>query len=62
MGRIFLGGFFWENFLGRIFGRIFLEEFFGRNFLVEINKKMIFHQDFGVILSQCTRKDKNLDP
>ena len=55
-----------EDFLGRIFGgffwRIFLEEFFDRNYLVEINKEMIFRQDFGVILSQCTRKDKNLDP
>ena len=63
-GRIFLGGFFWEDFFGRIFlrgffwedflGGFFGEEFFGRNYLVEINKELMFLQDFGVILSQCT--------
>ena len=69
-GEIFWDDFFWRNFLGGIFfGRIFLggffwEEFFWRNYLVEINKELMFSQDFGVILSQCQegRKDKNLDP
>ena len=57
----FWGGFFWEDFLGGFF----LEEFFGRNYLVESNKELMFLQDSGVILSQCTgRKEgrKNLDP
>ena len=35
-GRIFLGGFLWEDFLGGFFRRIFLKDFFWRNFLEEI--------------------------
>jgi hypothetical protein len=53
-GRHFLGGFFWEDYLGGLFW----EEFFGRNYLVEINKELMFLQDFGVILSQCTGRKK----
>ena len=54
-----MGGFFQEDFSGGFFGedflgRILCEQFFGRNYLVEINKELMFLQDFGVILSQCT--------
>ena len=35
----FCGGIFWEIF--------FVEDFFGRNYLVEINKELMFLQDFG---------------
>ena len=73
--RIFWGGFFerifWKeffkrNFLGgfyeRIFWEDFWEEFFVRNYLVEINKKLMFFQDFWVILSQWRRRKENFNP
>ena len=57
-GRYFLGGFL-GGFFGRIFlGGFFWKEFFGRNYLVEINMELMFLQDFGVILSQCTGRKK----
>ena len=55
----FLGAFLWEEFFGRYFlGGFFGEEFFGRNYLVETNMELMFLQDFGVILSQCTGRKK----
>ena len=49
-----MGGFFWEDFLGRIFW----EEFFGRNYLVEINKElMILSRFWGNFVSMQGRKE-----
>jgi hypothetical protein len=56
-GRIFLRGFFWEDFLGGFFG----EEFFGRNYLVEINKELMFLQDFGEFCLNA-QEGRILDP
>ena len=57
-----MGGFFGEDFLGRIFG----EEFFGMNYLVEINKELmflsIFWGNFFSMHKEGRRKEEFLIP
>ena len=46
-----------EDFFRGIFLEDFLEEFFGRNYLVEINKELMFCQDFGGNFVSMHRKE-----
>ena len=49
-GRMFLGGFFWEDLW---------EEFFGRNYLLEINKELMFWSRFwGDFVSMHRKKEE----
>ena len=52
-----MGGFYWEDFLGRIFW----EGFLGRNYLVEINKELMFLSRFwGTFVSMYLKKEEFL--
>ena len=48
-----MGGFFWEDFLGRIFW----EGFLGRNYLVELNKELMFLSRFWGNFVSMHRKE-----